>query len=110
MPRSPMGIALIHAAEVWSFPTLGHNQAAKVALITMARIARDKDEPPWYGLGFEPIARALGYGDDEIARQRVSRVMRVLVDAKLVERVYTTPDGRRLGRSNRACWILKVGP
>ena len=89
-----MGMRTVTAAVVWVLPRLGTDQAAKLALLEMARHAHDNHDEPWYGLGPGPIAQVLGYRGTEHAREvQVSRVMRRLVEAKAIERTYESTNG-----------------
>jgi hypothetical protein len=110
-----MGIHLITAAITWGYPQLGTGNtadAAKVALTVICSHAIDTHDPPWYGQGWQPIAAALGCDGltTTAAKMRVSRALTPLVDNKLIERTYLTPTGRRISRSQNACWLIHINP
>jgi hypothetical protein len=81
-----MGAKNVKAAyERWG-PHLAGRPAAMVALIVMANTSRDRDEPPEYFGGPDPIALALGLGGSERTRaKRVSEHVCQLIEVGAVQ-------------------------
>lgn len=68
---------------------------ARLILIQMARMARDKDDPPIYYGGWPFLALILGYPTyNEAAKTAVARAVRELTRKKLIEAANQPSPGR----------------
>jgi len=97
-----MGATLV----VWALaprPELGLSKSARLVLVRMCVTAIDGDVAPWYGAGWVLLADALGV-DGKRGELAVSRAIRELRDAKLVELETAGVHGRR------ARYLLHVRP
>ena len=90
-----MGASLVAAALINVCPSLGRNHASRVALLTMANAALDRDAEPAYWAGWKPIARALGLsGSDRTQHHRVNKILGELAALGVVELVELPAPGR----------------